>query len=355
MPAASDCPGLLPGTRAYLPEVTHRFRWDFHPDFRAISARTEQWILEDLLPHDTARAREVLEVQSTMLCCTGFPDGDPDRLLDLCQVAAWWFAFDDDLDKLCRSAELTPRQQREACAAYVDDVFALMAGGAGDGTSGWSPRVIKNLVDRINAHGPDLVTRMAAALATWPSAATQAPDHSDVGDLDAYLAIRHPEAGCQSFMIYAQYVMDIHLTDDILAHPLVTEFQQAASHAWILPNDMHSFRRECFAGEHFNAVCLLRRHHGATLDEALAHLGRRLDEAQQRVLDIQLKIQHSDIAATPTLDPYLETLKTIGSANQRYSYYTPRYHGPGFRWNGVLSGQLTLFPDYTQFPGIILS
>lgn len=45
-------------------------------------------------------------------------------------------------------------------------------------------------------------------------------------------------------------------------------------------------------------------------------------------------------------------LQNVASANQRYSYVVPRYHGHGHRWMGQLTGPVTLFSDRTQFTEI---
>ncbi|MET9430772.1 hypothetical protein [Streptomyces sp. NPDC003036] len=77
-----------------------------------------------------------------------------------------------------------------------------------------------------------------------------------------------------------------------------------------------------------------------------------IDDCQDIAVRYWNEITSSHLADVPGLLQLLETFQHIGAANHRWSFMAPRYHGRGFVWNGVLTGELRLTPTHTFFPDV---
>ncbi|MFJ1869458.1 terpene synthase family protein [Streptomyces sp. NPDC088097] len=355
-PTTRPCPGLSPGTQFHLPELAQRFSCDYHPDYHAIVRSNEQWVVQSLYAGDTDRARASLNCLTGLMICTGYPQGDRDRMLDICQLSEWWFLIDDEFTHIL-SDQRIPEQDRPPLARrYLDDMWSLVLGEPATTSPAWSPDAVRALFKRIRSRlEPAAFDRMLTAFATWQqdglTTEQQTPDISAL-DLPAYLQIRRDSTACTSYATITEYVLDIEIPPQTLNHPLVQEYQRTIMNCWILPSDLFSFRKECFHGDHTNAVCLLRRTQQLSLQEAVDTLASHQAESQEQALDLYAQIAATPLGTSGDLLTYLATLQQIEAATQRWCYMTPRYHGDGFHWNGALSGTMTLYPDYTQFPPI---
>ncbi|MBB5159926.1 terpene synthase family protein [Saccharopolyspora phatthalungensis] len=342
--------------RASLPAIAQRFSCDFHPDYYELIQRNEQWVVQDLCPGDTEWAQATLDMLGSTLVCTGYPRADRGRLLDICNLSTWWFMVDDQFTRIVTDPDAPENLRKQRGAEYVEDLWRLVVGEP-TRTHRWPPEVIRELVDRIRGRTtPEFFQRMVEAMSTWQVrglvAELDAPDATDEDPLQAYLRLRVDSAGPSSFMVFAEYVLELDLPSEIRSNGLIKEYERLIAEHWILPNDLLSFRKECFRGDHTNLVCLLRRNQGLSLNDALAAVATLINDRQERVLKQYDEIMATELGKREEVRMYLDALQAIGAANQRWSYLTPRYHGPRFQWNGVLSGELRLFPTHTQFPGV---
>ncbi|MFI1865169.1 terpene synthase family protein [Streptomyces jumonjinensis] len=351
------CPGLTPGTRVRLPEIGHYLFCELHPDHAAIIRENDDWTAGALLagrPADEiARTREILGSQLT---CMAYPHGDRDRVHDICNITDFGFVVDDDLARMLGPHGWTGTAARLTVDRYAEAIWESALGKTPPDAP-FPPEAIRELFGRIRSRvGEGFFERLLKGMASWlaegqtEELAPVVADHPD--PLVPYLRLRRKSAGCVAYEGYSQYVLGMENLADALATEEVRAYHRATTASWVLPNDLFSFRAECFGGDHNNAVCLLRRVRGLSLQEAVDDVAARIGAAQLDVLEQYDRITASSRAGAE-LETYLLTLQNVAAANLRWSYMTPRYHGENFRWNGVLSGELTLDPGHTRFPAVV--
>jgi len=326
-----------------------------HPEAHAIVADNDAWTATVLLPDRPKDVPRIREVLGSHLVCMGFPDGARERVLDICNMGDLGFVLDDDLAALTHAQQRSPEQARTAVKRYGQALLETLTGEP-PADAPFPARAVRGLFHRIRSRVSEpffdyLLEGFAAWLGPGQVEELTPLDPHDTDPLGSYLKRRHQCAGCVSYERYAQYILGIESLTDIVRSDMVRAYHEATNACWVLPNDLLSFRKECFHDDHNNAICVLRRTKGLTLQEAVDEAAARLGAAQLQVLNLEAKIMASPLAGDD-LQTYLRTLQAIAAANQRWSYMTPRYHGENFRWTGALTGTFVLHPDHTRFPPI---
>lgn len=281
---------------------------------------------------------------------------DTEKVLDVCNLTDWLFFHDNDVAGLRTTPGISDEQREDAVLDYLDSLKTMLKGGPAPDQP-WEMSSINDLINRFAAKAtPEGFTRLAEAFDHY-STVTIGDEASNllrhqVTDLDSYMHMR--AAGGSSATVFyhvvTQYVLGIDIDQNALKHELVERYWAAIMDYWYLPNDLLSFRAECARGDHNNAVCLLRRSQGATLQEAVDTVARMIDDCQDIAVRYWNEITSSHLADVPGLLQLLETFQHIGAANHRWSFMAPRYHGRGFVWNGVLTGELRLTPTHPSSP-----
>jgi hypothetical protein len=342
----------------HLPRLSQPFSCDFHPDHRRIMSESRDWVVKRLLPGDDRAVRDLRAFQAAFLVTTGYPLGKSDRLLDLVNLGEWWFLIDDEFTRLTASSNEPEGEVRARAEKFVADLWDLISGGSPDGLA-WPAETIHELIDRIRGKvsARQFENKVVWAFDTFHRKGLldqlDSKSADAVDPLATHLATRFADGACLAWGTFIEYALDMDLDSDFLDDPLVKSYENTIMECWVIPNEILSFRKECFHNDHHNAVCLLRQLHGMGLDAALEHLAARLGEQQQLALKKYAHILTTYPDLHDDARSYLQNLQTIAAANQRWSYVTPRYHGECFRWNGMLTGELTLYPDYTQFPATV--
>ncbi|ATL69182.1 terpene synthase [Nocardia terpenica] len=170
-------------------------------------------------------------------------------------------------------------------------------------------------------------------------------DRGEIPDVDTYQAIRQLSIGMRSFPPGAEYVHDFDLTELLRKDPDLADVGEVAVYHTALVNDLLSFRKEYFQGEYCNIIISLMQA-GHDLQEAVDITGEKIREADTdlaRLCDI-LRLRYTWL---PQVQIYLDTINSICAGNLRWSYETTRYHGRGYGWNGLRSGNFTMDPDRT--------
>ncbi|HWE90620.1 MAG TPA: terpene synthase family protein [Pseudonocardiaceae bacterium] len=169
-------------------------------------------------------------------------------------------------------------------------------------------------------------------------------------ELDTCLEIRQSSVGLRPYVVCAEYVLDLDLTDELAADDELAAAGELTVRHIMLTNDLFSFRRENAMGEHFNALSALLRYHAPNIQTAVDMLGDMIRKVDQELADMcdRLRRRYAD----PGVRAYLDTLGSMCAGNLYWSFETSRYHGSGHAWNGRRSGLITLGHNRTTFgPG----
>jgi hypothetical protein len=354
-----DCPGLEPNTRVQFPQIAQRFSCGLHPNYYEILGRHEEWVRRQLLPNDEALANKVIKDNlSALFVCMSYYDLDAEKVLDICDLTDWLFIHDNDVAVL----RTDPNNSDSTRQASIEKYLHTMLAGGVPPEMPWAMESIYDLISRFRAKStPAMFERLVEAFRYYSTVTigTEASEllEQKVTDLDSYMELRSVGGSSATlfFHVVTEYVLGVDLPPEALSNELVDRYWRAVMDHWYLPNDLLSFRAECARGDHNNAICVLRRAEGLSLQEALDKVAEMIDQRQDDAVRHFADIQNSPLANVPGLLRTLETFQHIGAANQRWSYMAPRYHGDGFVWNGVLAGDVRLTPTHTFFPDVPLS
>ncbi|AUY53116.1 terpene synthase family protein [Streptomyces sp. CB01881] len=355
----NPCPGIGQDTRVQFPVLAQRFTCGLHPEYYEILRRHEAWVREKLLPGNPEAADQILRDNlSAMFVCMSYYNLDTERVLDICNLTDWLFIHDADVARLRTTPDSSDVARQSAVDGYIGKLRGMLEGGAAPDEP-WAMDSINDLITRFSAKCSTAMFGRLVEAFNYYSLETIRDEASDllsqkITDLDSYMEMR-AAGGSSATLFYhvvTEYVLGVDLDREVLDDPLVQQYWQSIMDHWYLPNDLLSFRAECARGDHNNAVCLLRRFEGLSLQEAVDKVAALIDDRQDQAVRQYAEICASPLADHPGLLPVLETFQAISAANQRWSYMAPRYHGEGFVWNGVLSGEVRLTPDHTYFPAV---
>jgi hypothetical protein len=354
-----SCPGIGAESRVVFPAVSQRFSCGLHPQYYDILARHEDWVHKLLLPDNPTLARQILQNNLTALfVCMSYPWQDTGRVLDVCDLTDWLFFLDTHVTNLRTEPGQSDRTRLAAVDNYLS-ALGRMLDGEGAPDAPWAMDSVNDLLVRFSTKATSTrLQRLVEAFnhyctVTIGSEASSLLDHK-ITDLAGYMEMRAAGGGSAAifYHVATEYVLGVDLDPKVLEHELVADYWRHIMDYWYLPNDLLSFRVECSRGDHNNAICLLRRVEELSLQQAVDKVAGLIDECQDEAVRRYAEICASPLAAVPGLLPLLETFQAIGAANHRWSFMAPRYHGPGFVWNGVLTGELRLTPDHTFFPDV---
>ncbi|MFJ4029270.1 terpene synthase family protein [Paenarthrobacter sp. NPDC089989] len=357
--ALPECPGLEPNTTVSFPPITQRFSCGLHPDYYQILGRHEDWVRRQLLPNDEVLANKILKDNlSALFVCMSYYDLDAEKVLDICDLTDWLFIHDNDVAVLRTDPNNSDSTRQAAIKKYLGDLQTMLAGGVPPEMP-WAMESIYDLISRFRAKStPAMFEKLVGAFRYYSTVTigTEASEllEQKVTDLESYMDLRSVGGSSATlfFHVVTEYVLGVDLSPEIVGDELVQRYWRSVMDHWYLPNDLLSFRAECARGDHNNAICVLRRTEGLTLQEALDRVARMIDQCQDDAVRYFEDIQDSPLAQVPGLLKILETFQHIGAANQRWSYMAPRYHGDGFVWNGVLAGDVRLTATHTFFPDV---
>jgi terpene synthase-like protein len=166
-----------------------------------------------------------------------------------------------------------------------------------------------------------------------------------IPDPESLLEQRRETVAIRFFLVLVEAGIGIELSDAALAE-MEPATLRALEHISFV-NDLFSFRREHYEGDHINLITALRTHENLTLQDAVDRIYVLLSEAEDALLRSCRQLLCHD--RDPAVDAYLDALCHFAGGNQHWSYIAARYHGDEFRWNGVRTGTVTLLPDRTVF------
>ncbi|WP_138968213.1 terpene synthase family protein [Streptomyces sp. YIM 121038] len=167
----------------------------------------------------------------------------------------------------------------------------------------------------------------------------------ELPDFDTYLDLRRVSVGLLPYIVTAEYVLDLDLTDLLAADPDLARAGDLAVEHGMFVNDLFSCRAECLKGDYFNAVGVLLHNSVPTLQHAVDLICDRIQQADQDRAALGERLHHR--YPTPAMHTYLDTLDDFCAGNLRWSLETTRYNGTGNAWNGLRTGSVTFHHDRT--------
>ncbi|WP_037607202.1 terpene synthase family protein [Streptacidiphilus rugosus] len=316
-----------------------------HPDEDLIRAEHDAWfraLLTDVRLKGSERIFR--ECEGVSLMCRVLPEADAERLVGICIAASALFLLDDVADD-------------EACErARADDYLAVLHDAA-PSTPGSAPlRLLARTLTRARAGVPArLWTRFVAGFSEV-IAAGAGKGQSAIDSYEGYLKVRYADSAFDLVGVAIEHGLGMDLTRTAATAPadLWGSLHQTCFVHTILVNDLLSFRKEYFGAEPMNALSVLARTEGLTLQQAATEVCTRIADAEDAFLTHAAALRGPGAHASPDadLDRYLTAWELMLAGNLTWSLGCARYHGaaaPQRRPGDPLPTRMELHRDRTVF------
>ncbi|MFJ1455289.1 hypothetical protein [Nocardia sp. N2S4-5] len=260
-----------------------------------------------------------------------FPTAPVDRVLELSCVTSLFFAIDDLAlveQALFERVERAWQEQHPYGRAFAD--------------------IFGRLRSRMRPH---VWERFVARQEDWFQYTAEENSYrsrNEFPDLENYRRIREQSIGMYSYIVLLEYLHDLDL-GSIGDDPDLAQAARLTCDHITLTNDLLSMRKEILAGDEFNSVLCVMRDRGISLQSAVytvCDLAAE-DDRQLTQLSDDLRLRYRGHPAEHDLGTVLDGLGLLRAGNLGWSWITPRYHGPGYRWTGMTSGYATFGPNRT--------
>jgi Terpene synthase family 2, C-terminal metal binding len=343
---------LHSGATFLLPKPPGLLRWKLHPDYTGILERYTDWIHELLSSWRNDDVDAFRSGRFEMWVCLCFPDVASKIADDLARLAALMFVIDD----LTSNEADAPEIATVRISQWFATVIAVMRSGETkhraliDGVPEYLLSPLEITCGRIRSgmSSPQW-SRFMDQLETWAQGSVSESRlrarHASVAFTD-YLALRRRSVCVTPWCVLAEYGLGIDLTDFAHFPELRKIHETAVTHA-MLTNDLHSFRAEYYKGDFVNAIIVGCSREKMSLQDSVDQVCAMIARAERDFVCERSRVLAGTLGTRPDVRRYLSALEYLLAGNMRWSYLTGRYHGPGYAWNGELSGRVILQPDRT--------
>src|SRR5262249_29285185 len=147
-------------------------------------------------------------------------------------------------------------------------------------------------------------------------------------DYDTYMRMRYNTIGMKAFFVLAEYGLGPDLSEE-MAHKDMRDIHSIALEHISVVNDLFSFRKEYYAKEYINSICILCDQERLDLQGAVYKASGIIHAKESAFLDKRGEILSGKLGARPGVRAYLDELGYTLAGNLQWSYLTPRYHGAG--------------------------
>lgn len=143
-------------------------------------------------------------------------------------------------------------------------------------------------------------------------------------DLGAFLPMRRLSGGPMPTLDLYEPTYGFEVPASAWFHPHLARMLTLTCDLCVLGNDLASYQREDAAGDAFNAVLLLRDHHGMTVREACRHLTGILSDSADQYRHLRAELRQ--VCQTLGLDT------SAINAVQQWSHCLDDWNGGFFEW-----------------------
>lgn len=213
-----------------------------HPDCDVVNKESEEWIMNDV-SFTPDRLKRFLDVKAGVLTAYCYCDPDFFRLRASSDYLTWLFCVDDWTDEF---------DQDESCS-FKDCILGCLKDPYEYKTDKVAGRLIKEYVDItlrsaaqiltvlfyssffrrfLQTGGPRCAKRFIDTMDLYlDSVGRQAADRTEerTPDLESYIILRRDTSACRTCFALMEFANGIDLPDEVSAHPLIREMEDATN------------------------------------------------------------------------------------------------------------------------------
>lgn len=335
-------PPFEPGATFFLPEILTRLPARCHPKLPEVEEQSAAWVRRELSFAFTSEPRlsRFLETRCAYVACALWPTIRDDWMLDVANMTQHLFVFDDAYGDQSGIGKSPKSAQK-----VFEDFFAVMEGAtlrAGHPYAMVFQDVWASIALPMT---PRQRSRYRQAVADWLNACVHEVASRAKGlvfDFDTYLAVRRGSVWQKPCFPITEHGLGIELPEELVTSSELSALHLLCVDTSILINDLYSFPKETMEGDYVNAVPILCLSHGLGLQQAVDRVCELINDIEARFLASCDALLASRFGEDPALRPYLTALGYSAAGLLDWSRFSTRYHGPGYVWNGLTSGVVTL-------------
>lgn len=330
------------GSSFHLPEIMTKLPAKHHPNVAAIEEQSAAWVRRHLSFAFSSEQRlsHFLDARCAYFGCVLWPNTRDECMLDLANLCQHLFAFDDaygDRDGIGRDTS--------SARKVFEDFFLVMAGNAPRSGHPYAMNFHDLWVNIALPMTDGQRRRYRATVEDWLSACIREIGSRQKGvvfDLDTYMAVRRASVWSTPSFPIIEHGLGIALPEELATSRELEDLHLLCTDCMILINDLFSFHKEALEGDFVNVVPILCIHDNLSLQQAIDHVCALLLDAETQFFAKRdaLLTDHQDLHLI--LNPYVSALGDYIAGLLHWARMTTRYHGPGYVWNGLTSGIVTL-------------
>ncbi|MEJ3656596.1 terpene synthase family protein [Actinomycetes bacterium KLBMP 9759] len=303
---------------------------------------SDAWARVNLQPLIQSDIEDFLARQSPLWMSYCFPDAPTEVVRPFYNLYQIMFLLDDlcsvqdgqtirkTLTRL--AATLSGRQKPVTRLEFLtlDTFLATMR----DDPPGLMARTRAGMVSMLNAFVEQAALWQQATAANRLSLAQAMP-------------VRERSVGIPWYMTHPEHIYSCDMTTAREQWPLMKELADALARQTWYVNEVCSFRKEHFHGDHQNLVCVILAS-GATTQEAFNLVSGWAAQMQRDYASLATIARNDPRSTRAPFADYLDALDALLTGSNTWQYSTVRYHGPGFRCSPTAGSTWALHRDRTE-------
>lgn len=332
----------LPKSRTLQLSPPCSFELMQHPEYEAIKAECEPWLLNLVAPPTAAAARYWQDSLVPLLGSFFFAQCSTERTILATKWGCWFTVSDNaDDDLSVRGCAVSDHVRRRhdlilACLAGqpLTDLPKLAQLPGGQNIA----REFSSLQEIWKGISKDMSLTMQSryreALRRFFHALRVQAEYRNANSLpgvDEYVNdVRRPASIILQMVILLEYGLGIELDKETLGNELMLRLHDAVVSHLALYNDLFSHEAEIFSGDYFNLPCVILRERtavepGFTYAEAMHEVVRMVEEVDKLCVHLMGEVEKSSLIEKPGMKSYLRGLGNFMAGNVAWCSMTVRY------------------------------
>lgn len=308
-----------------------------HPEYEAIIAECEPWLLDLVAPPTAAAAQFWKDSLLPLLGSFMFANCPKERAVLATKMLIWFTVSDTaDDDLAVRGCAVTDhvRRRHDLILAYGTGNPLNLDVGANVATREFL--ILQDIWEGISKGMPlAMQSRYRQAVDQYLHALRVQARYRNTDSLptvDEYLnVVRRPASICLQLIILLEYALDIELDEETLRSELILQLHDAVAGHGGLYNDLFSYESEIFSGDYLNLPSVIfhagiaAQPAGFTFADAVQQAVMMAQEVDRRCAQLMEDIKKSGLIKKPGVEAYLRGLGPFMAGNVEWSYMTARY------------------------------
>lgn len=339
------------GTQIIVPEIPTRLPVKYPTNAHMLARRSNEALRPDLLRYfaNAADAEGYLKIEAPMWGLMSYPDTLADRVRTSADVMIPMSLLDDQFR--FEGVASSPEGAERVRTRYL----SMLGGVRPEGPISPESMIYDALQPILTALPPALRRRYLDSIIDLVNVFVDEVDINVSGrlpTLQEYLPLRARSIYGPWTTVHVEYALGIDMTEPLKTSPALREARYLTEVHLGLTNDLYSFYKEYLEGHSLNAIFVLMRERGLDLQQAVEHLGRLIEQTEERFYDQSRQVLANEIGQNPEVRAYLTGLSHLsGGTLEHARTVAARYSAQIFKPTGTTSGILTLDRDLVVHVG----